>query len=127
LNGYERGVELMELLPSDAGSEQSVTISLRDYRALMEDRAALIRLRGVSGHAICWNPRSHFRSDGEIVSFLNQHATNATIQWLTDELRRLFGAERAPSRAAVGRYVRRVRLELGVAEVRGRRGLKNPK
>ncbi|MBK5920749.1 hypothetical protein CCR80_06835 [Rhodothalassium salexigens] len=100
---------------------QTVTIPLAEYRGLMEDRSELLRLRGVGGNAICRNPRSRFRRDWEVIAFLNEHATTATVQWLTDELQRQFGKERAPSRSAVGRYVRRVRLQLGIGEVRQQR------
>lgn len=100
---------------------QSVTIPLAEYRALMEDRAALIRVRGLACGPVCFRSRARFRADTEVVAFLNEHATTATVEWLRDEARRRFGPTRAPSRSAIGRYVRRVRVSLGIGERHRRR------
>lgn len=90
------------------GDAQVVTITLGEYRALMEDRAELARLRGVAGGPLCLT-QAHFRHDRELVAFLNEHATSATIDWLTAEARRRFGPDRAPSKTSIWRYIRVVR------------------
>lgn len=87
---------------------QTVTIPLAEYRGLMADRAELSQLRGVTSGPICFT-QAHFRHDREVVAFLNENATTATITWLAEEARRRFGPDRAPGRAAVGRYVAVVR------------------
>jgi len=104
------------------GDSQTVTIPLAEYRSLMEDRAELARVRGLTGGGVlCVSPRARFRGDAEVVAFLNEHATTATVEWLRDEAQRRFGESRAPSRSAIGRYVRRVRVSLGIGERRTRR------
>jgi hypothetical protein len=85
------------------GDGQTATIPLAEYRSLMEDRAELARVRGLTGGGVlCVSPRARFRGDAEVVAFLNEHATTATIEWLRDEARRRFGGARAPSRSAIG-------------------------
>jgi len=100
------------------GNDQAITIPLAEYRALMEDRAELIRVRGLAVGLVCFSSRARFRGDPEVVAFLNEHATTATVEWLRDEAQRRFGPARAPSRSAIGRYVRRVRVSLGIGERR---------
>jgi hypothetical protein len=100
---------------------QTVTIPLAEYRALMEDRAELVRVRGLAAGPVCFSSRARFRGDPEVVAFLNENATTASVEWLRDEAQRRFGPARAPSRSAIGRYVRRVRVGLGIGERRNRR------
>lgn len=55
--------------------------------------------------------RARFKSDGEVVRFLTEHADGRTIDWLTAEAKRRFGEARAPSRSAIGRFVARLRRQ----------------
>jgi len=44
------------------------------------------RPRGLTGGGVvCVSPRAWFRGDAEVVAFLNEHATTATVEWLRGE------------------------------------------
>lgn len=92
-------------------SEEVVTLPKADYEALLRDRAELQRLRGFTAGPVCLSPKARFSRDTELVGFLNQNALTMTVDQLWRAARERFGEDRAPARASVGRYMKRVRAE----------------
>lgn len=90
-------------------SEEMVTLPRAEHEALLRDRAELQRLRGFTAGPVCLTPKAKFSRDTELVGFLNQHALTMTVDQLWRAARERFGDERAPARASVGRYMKRVR------------------